>query len=351
MPKAITSLERMCNATDFKIEMLSAAANLCHQRGDKDILVEVLRLLLNEYIDGKDIPDTEILIVLSSQAIQTVCGYLDTTICILRKLSEKQSSPGQVFATARGTLFKELEWFAQTAWNIGLQSCENWKNGVLTNRFLGITFKLLDMIVPETIDIIHRKKLCLFISIASRMLENHDRDAEAMRIILEDIEKFKKLRSTTIEAMVEISPSNDAYQPTAANSAKMSAVSDPTNELMLLFEFEATVLLQQYETAVNAIKISFSRNPIAQAQLVLEAILSRERIDFIRYARWMRVLLTSALVRNKSAALPYYAQVIDCLSEMAKVRRLIASRSYILLGPVSTRRDSLFDGYGMERRN
>ncbi|RUS32131.1 hypothetical protein BC938DRAFT_476222 [Jimgerdemannia flammicorona] len=146
--------------------------------------------------------------------------------------------------------------------------------------------------MPETMDTIHRKKLCLFISIASRMLENCDRDPKIIHIVLEDIEKLKRLKSVATSLSVSVTTD--------------SIVSDPTDGLVLLFEFEANVRLKQYEDAVQTI------------QFVLEAILSREKIDFVRYARWMRILVTAALVRNKPAALPYFAQVIAYLKDMAK---------------------------------
>ncbi|RUP52305.1 hypothetical protein BC936DRAFT_148354 [Jimgerdemannia flammicorona] len=300
---------------------------------------------MNEYTGGRYVQDVEILVILrvlirlsedlskdcntsTSQVVESVCGYLETAYHVLHNLWSQPEPSSLALSTGRTASLKELEWFAQTAWNFGLQSCEVWKDDTLTNRFLGIAFKLLDLIMPETMDTIHRKKLCLFISIASRMLENCDRDPKIIHIVLEDIKKLKRLKSVATSLSVSVTTD--------------SIVSDPTDGLVLLFEFEANVRLKQYENAVQTIQVADSFKQLSlhifermadillkepdcpstvtfiMLQFVLEAILSREKIDFVRYARWMRILVTAALVRNKPAALPYFAQVIAYLKDMAK---------------------------------
>ncbi|RUP52304.1 hypothetical protein BC936DRAFT_148354 [Jimgerdemannia flammicorona] len=260
--EGIVNLGRMCDAAGFTIEMLSAAANLCHQvRANKKVLVEVLRLLMNEYTGGRYVQDVEILVILrvlirlsedlskdcntsTSQVVESVCGYLETAYHVLHNLWSQPEPSSLALSTGRTASLKELEWFAQTAWNFGLQSCEVWKDDTLTNRFLGIAFKLLDLIMPETMDTIHRKKLCLFISIASRMLENCDRDPKIIHIVLEDIKKLKRLKSVATSLSVSVTTD--------------SIVSDPTDGLVLLFEFEANVRLKQYENAVQTIQVADS---------------------------------------------------------------------------------------------
>ncbi|CAB4374170.1 unnamed protein product [Rhizophagus irregularis] len=345
--QAIRYLSNMCNGNGFNGNMLAMAAHEAYKKGNKEILIETLQEILKKHKNGEDIANINISVLirclirmthnsLSSNAEKNslkecICNYFeiastfnDTTI--------KDVNETGIFQSKKAPL-NDFEWFFKTAWNIALGFCHQSDNGsdLYAVRLIEISHKFLNEYPEETIEHITRKKLCIFFSLCgkiffSRQEKSISKKKEILEQVLDKVEQYKKIKVSSKRKFENIENDGQSSQKDLM--------------LVLLFEYEAKVKLglwDKLQSVINTTEafdfeipskifermvellINESDCPstiiISTLQILLNSIMKHKQADIEQFSRWFRMLIITAMLKNKQSAAQYYVQVLDILNQ------------------------------------
>ncbi|CAG8440859.1 2166_t:CDS:10 [Ambispora leptoticha] len=372
LTEAIQYLRDMCKGENFHNNMLAMAANEAYQKSNKEVLIEALKELLLKHKKGDEMANVDILVLLRCLIRLThssltsgndtekklvknhLCGYFEiaSKIIVTNKNQEENNTadPANLndSTNSKKVPLNEIEWFFKTAWNIGLEFCENCEENSDTYaiRIFETALKFLNTYPEETTENIKRKKICLFTTLSARIFlarqqKTISEKKDLFQQSLKDIQNYRKFQTKLGKRKRTI---NDVDEETPdVETTKEAEKSETDTLLVLLFEFEAKVNLclwnelqtildtaaaydfdvpsKMYERMAELL-IEENECPseviFATLQALLDSIMKGTQIDIEQFSRWFRMLVITALVKGKQTALQYFTQALDILNDYSK---------------------------------
>ncbi|CAG8449992.1 7135_t:CDS:10 [Acaulospora colombiana] len=248
---------QMDQGDGFHGDMLAMAANEAYQQGHKTILIEALKEILSKHKSGEDVAHIDMLntndawLTSSRKRIRKVnlqvslkdciCGYFEIAFSLIESnKSDKvvqQNDGNENTLKPTKTPLKDLEWFYKTAWNMGLEFCQQADEGSdpFAIRLFDIVYKFLCEYPEETLEHTNQKKFTIFASLCGKLFlarrqESLSQRRDLLQSALENIDQYKKLKKVLGKRKRDDAEDNQT-------STQSDAI------LVILFEFEAKVKL------------------------------------------------------------------------------------------------------------
>ncbi|KAF0421771.1 testis-expressed sequence 11 protein-like [Gigaspora margarita] len=352
--QAIQHLHEMCKGDEFHGNMLTMAAHEAYQKGNKAVLVEALKEILEKHEKGEDIANVDIFVLLRCLIRMTynslsgdemekaslknyICEYFEIALNLIKTTENDQNKIDYSIQKKRA-LLKDLEWYFKTAWNMGLEFCQQAEEGseMFSIQLFDIAYKFLNEYPEETLEHINRKRLCIFTSMCGRLFLSRQQKSisqkkDLLQQVLASVDQYKKLKKTLGKR--KRSTLDDDIQEN-----KSSAQSDMI--LIILFEFEAKVKLGLWNELLTALdaaeaydfdvpprifermaELLISENEcpstviFSTLQVLLDSITKRKQVDIEQFSRWFRMLIITSMVKDRHASAQYFDQALDILSQ------------------------------------
>ncbi|CAG8637727.1 9593_t:CDS:10, partial [Acaulospora morrowiae] len=353
--EAIRYLHDMCKGDGFHGNMLAMAANEAYQKGHKTILVEALKEILSKHRSGEDVAHIDVFVLLrclirmthgslfGSEPEKTslkdcICSYFEIAFDLLEsnygdKIAQHGEEDENLSRKSKVPL-KELEWFFKTAWNMGLEFCQQAEGGsdLFSIRLFDVVYKFLCEYPEETIEYTNQKKICVFASLCGKLFlarrqKSISRKANLLQAALTSIDQYKKLKKVLGKRKRDDAEENNS-------STQNDAI------LVILFEFEAKVRLGLWDELLKVLDAAEAHDfeipskiyermtellineegcpstvVFSTLQVLLNSIMKQKYVDIEQFSRWFRMLIITAMVKDKSAAMQYFDQALDILSQ------------------------------------
>ncbi|CAG8553354.1 16747_t:CDS:10 [Gigaspora margarita] len=364
--QAIQHLHEMCKGDEFHGNMLTMAAHEAYQKGNKAVLVEALKEILEKHEKGEDIANVDIFVLLRTSLKNYICEYFEIALNLIKTTENDQNKIDYSIQKKRA-LLKDLEWYFKTgiyiiidmyfskklftgnsvhlftAWNMGLEFCQQAEEGseMFSIQLFDIAYKFLNEYPEETLEHINRKRLCIFTSMCGRLFLSRQQKSisqkkDLLQQVLASVDQYKKLKKTLGKR--KRSTLDDDIQEN-----KSSTQSDMI--LIILFEFEAKVKLGLWNELLTALDASIfkaaeaydfdvpprifermaelliSENEcpstviFSTLQVLLDSITKRKQVDIEQFSRWFRMLIITSMVKDRHASAQYFDQALDILSQ------------------------------------
>ncbi|GES77158.1 testis-expressed sequence 11 protein-like [Rhizophagus clarus] len=290
--QAIQYLSDMCNGNGFSGNMLAMAAHEAYKKGNKEVLIETLQEILKKHKNGENIANINILVLIrclirmthnslssdmeKNSLKECICNYFEIASTLndtmVEDINNKINETG--ICQPKKVPLNDFEWFFKTAWNIALGFCHQSDNGN-------------DLYAVRLIEISHKK--------------------EILEQVLDKIEQYKKIKVLGKRKFDNIE--NDGQ-----------STSQKDLMLILLFEYEAKAKLglwDKLQVVINATEAFDFEIPskIFERMILLNSIMKHKQADIEQFSRWFRMLIITAMLKNKQSAAQYYVQALDILNQ------------------------------------
>ncbi|CAG8790667.1 7007_t:CDS:10, partial [Racocetra persica] len=331
--QAIQHLHEMCKGDEFHGNMLTMAAHEAYQKGNKAVLIEALKEILEKHEKGEDIANVDIFVLLRASLKDCICGYFEIALNLIKSTENNEDKRDDSIQQKRA-LLKDLEWFFKTAWNMGLEFCQQAKESsdMFSIQLFDIAYKFLNKYPEETLEHINRKRLCIFTSLCGKLFLSRQQNSisqkrDLLQQTLASIEQYKKLKKTLGKR--KRSTLDDVQEN------KSTAQSDMI--LIILFEFEAKIKLGLWNELLTAAEaydfevpskifermaellINENKCPstviFSTLQVLLNSITKRKQVDIEQFSRWFRMLIITSMAKDKQASAQYFDQALDILNQ------------------------------------
>ncbi|KAI8995051.1 hypothetical protein BC832DRAFT_624072 [Gaertneriomyces semiglobifer] len=301
------------------------AAQIVFEKGAKDILQQILRMIVLSPVDWTQekhrlnlLIVVRCLIRLTKPSVEVgndTTVFKEVTLYIRKAYEILKGWKAEDADTFRA----EVDWLYRMTWNVALPSAIAEQTEIACSLF-ELTADILELLTEVNLQKLQSQKVCLFasaaghVSLARQDEENHlDHLQKALTLLarMRDIcVKVVEVSNSTQEDAVlyqsiyleyEIKVKQQAWSELEGIIGYAESVSAPSD----VFERMADIVTRhQAPSAVVFITV----------QATMNALMKREsKLDLEKFSQWFRILIRTALVSNKTAALGLFQQVLAVL--------------------------------------
>ncbi|KAJ3299429.1 Testis-expressed protein 11 [Borealophlyctis nickersoniae] len=319
--KALQHLQRVPQESG-KIDIFINAADRAFKKGNKTVLKGILREIVISDIDWTEATNKQSLLVIlrcllrltkktldASNDValyEEICLYIKKSYELLRDWSQKDAG-----------FQPEVDWLFRMSWNLGVGAATN-SHIEVACRLYEMTSSILQLFPEQTVQTLQSQKICYFALLVGRVTLARREDMEFAEQLQKGDSALKSLRQTIADLR--------------RLDATLASDDDPALIQSAYLEFEIKVKMRLWEDLSKVIEFADTINAPVQifermadivtrhncpsavvfltVQVALDAILKRDpSFDLGKFSQWFRVLVRTALVNNKPAAIGLYEQV------------------------------------------